>query len=430
MKKKNMLCLLSALTVASLLAGCGTQTTEPGGNDTPTQVETKQEESIEVDEKSLDITDVSAKDYVNYTHAINIVDSLYDVTPKNTVLSEFSLNMALGLAMQGSDGKTRAEFDNYFSEIPDKAKRDFELYKAYSAYKNVDIHVANGVYIDINNPLQKDFENIARYNYFAGVENMDFHGNPGGTADAINAFCDEHTEHKISEIINELAVSQCDSVLINALYFNGKWDEPFKENQLADMDFTNVDGSVKTVTGMEENGLTLYQSDDTLAFSKMYEGGDFEFIGILPGESICDKNGDFKLCDISFANLIGSPESGKVAHIKMPKFIVEDSNSLTTPLQDEGLTTAFIKGKASNFTKLATIDTCISDVLQKTYVDVSEEGTEAAAVTVIEMTNDACAPVVESVEITLNRPFVFMIYDKINDEILFIGKIVDMNECR
>lgn len=434
MKKKSVLCMLSALTIASLLAGCGGNNVSiPKPIDEVQEVESDEQPADEnEDENTLSINDVSAKDGVNFTHAVNIIDSLYENQQKNTVLSEFSLNTALGLVMQGSDGQTRAEFDDYFKEIKDKSERDLELYRAYSSYEDVDIHVANGIYIDVNNPLLTEFESIAKQKYFAGIDNVDFHGDSQGTADKINKFCDENTNHKILEIINADTVNQCDSVLINALYFNGEWDEAFEYKRLFDMDFNNVDGSIKTVTGMEEYGLSLYQVGDTLAFSKMYKGNDFEFIGILPGEDICSENGDFSLCDIPFETLLESEQYDKSAHIKMPKFVVEDNNSLVSSLKSEGLSSAFEVGSTSDFTKLALTDMCISDVIQKTYVDVSEKGTEAAAITVIEMTNDACAieEPVEVVDVILDRPFVFMIYDRVNDEILFIGKMVDMNSCK
>ena len=166
-----------------------------------------------------------------------------------------------------------------------------------------------------------------------------------------------------------------------------------------------------------------YETENAKGFAKYYEGSEFAFIGILPDESIVDENNNFNMADIDIAALLES-ESSKKVEIMMPKFKIEDTNSLTNCLIDQGLESLF-EGN-DNFNKLSDIDMKVSEVLQKVVVDVNENGTEAAAVTIIGMDATAMPEKEEPKSVILDRPFAFMIYDTINEEALFVGKVVNL----
>lgn len=420
--------LISLISVCLCLSGCKNPITAMRTVNPATDQQEDQEESkSQVEIPTFSIDEVSRYDNNSYKHLESIIDYLYLEEPKNVVISGTSLDMALGMAMLGSDKETLYDFENYYGTDADsKAKRDTELIRAYTNYEDVLICLSNAFYSDINLPINEDFIDLlsSKY-YYADIRSLKFHDDSSGVADIINAFCNDSTNGMIKEIINADTVNDLDAAIINALYFNGKWENPFEEDRISDLDFRNADGTTTTVDGMEDWGLACYENDNAIAFSKYYEGFDFSFIGILPNEDICDETGDFKLADIDVKDLLNSYASNTEAHIILPKFKVEDTNSLKKALQNEGLTNMFEWGEASNFSKISDYDLVITDVLQKTVVDVDAEGTEASAVTIIEMKCDAVAMPEETIikDVILDRPFAFIIYDNTNEEILFLGKM-------
>jgi serpin B len=205
-------------------------------------------------------------------------------------------------------------------------------------------------------------------------------------------------------------------MLINALYFNGKWADQFAHSEVIEnSDFTNADGDIEKVTMMYGSVDTYYENDEAVAFAKYYEGDQIAFIGILPKEE-----GDYNVSDLKLDELLASASTQDV-DIVMPKFIVEDTNDLTDPVKAAGLSDLF--GPSADFSLMSDNQIAIDTVIQKTYIDVNEEGTEAAAVTSMMMKTTSAMTEDEAKFIRLDRPFTFMIYDTVNDECLFIGNI-------
>ena len=186
----------------------------------------------------------------------------------------------------------------------------------------------------------------------------------------------------------------------------------------------NVSGDIVTVDGMYDSSLdTYYETNDAIGFAKYYTGDDISFIGILPDESILDENKDFKLSDIDLNEFLQSKTLEYDVDVMIPSFKIEDSNSLTDVLKTQDLVSMFESGHLLNINPEA----YVSDVIQKIVVDVNTEGTEAAAVTDVNIMCMSSMPeVVEMKSVILDRPFAFMIYDEMNDEILFIGKVVEL----
>lgn len=378
-----------------------------------------------------DFDQVSKKENVDFSHIASMMDYISaNGKDDNIVLSDLSLNMAMGMLSLGADGETYDVLKNYFNEdIDNKAKRDGELVLAYNGYEDATVLLSNSVFADKKMPLREDYIDTIKGVYYSIAETLDFHANPEYSASVINKWCAENTKNMIKEIITPAVLAERDVILLNALYFNGKWADPFEDNQISELTFHNNDGTTTLLDGMEEYGLTVYESDNAIAFEKRYEGYDFAFYGIVPNADIVDENGNFNMKDIDITTLVKNPNYRKEAHIILPKFKVSDDNTLSAALKNEGLENIFEYGVNSNFSKMCDCDLVVSDVIQKTVVEVDEEGTKASAITSIEMANDACAieNMKEVVDIILDRPFAFIIYDNAHDEILFIGKMVNMN---
>ena len=370
--------------------------------------------------------------------------NLLDTSDKSSVLlSNYSLDTALGMAMQGADGETLKEFESYYNmSLEEKTNRDKELLSFYANYDTEPddfktcLSVANGIFSDSAQPMLDSYINNLKTNYNALAEVLELRNKPEASAARINGWVAEQTRDKIKEIAPVETVADSDTILVNTVYFNGKWSEEYEDYQVQDEIFKNYDGTESTVKGMHSTESVYYENDSAIAFAKPYKSyvsnggnhinGDFKFIGILPKESIIDSNKDFDPSDINIESLLKSVTSEYDVDALLPKFKVEDSNTLVEPLKSMGIKRAFIPDIESEFTNMAEgQDFCISEILQKVVVEVNEQGTEAAAATAVFMKNDSCAmpEFKETKVVHLNRPFMFLIYDAANDNILFAGKI-------
>lgn len=411
MKKKLVTMLMMVTVVTTMLAGCNNKIDdELTEHEDATDCESFQE-------------DIEVKEDHNYKHVMNMIDSLYGTENENVILSETSLDMALGMVMQGATNDAASELEAYYGVTPtDKLYRDHSLIELYNNRDDVTLNIANAVYSNNNVVLNGDFISNVSDGYYAAVDNLDF--NDAASADVINNWCSEKTNDLINQIVTPEQLQAKDSIILNALYFNGTWGDEFEDCQLEDIDFTNVGNGTSTVTGMYESGLsTYYETDTATGFAKYYEGNEIAFIGILPNEEILDKNKDFKMTDIDLQEFLESETYEYDVDIMIPKFKVEDSNSLNDVLKEEGLNSMFLPGNLGGINP----DLLVSDVIQKTVVDVNETGTEAAAVTEFGINFTCSNPAeIQKKEVILDRPFAFMIYDTVNNEILFVGKIVEL----
>lgn len=360
-----------------------------------------------------------------FGNVTSIVDGLAEAKPgENVIYSDTSLNMALGLLVEGADGDTAANImaymygSDYFPDLFSIRDRNNALINIYMEEDKAEINLANSIFYDDEFNVDESYEEILRTYYGALAWQLDFQDSY--SAEVINDWCDEKTKGRIKEIVNAGDLANNRVILANALYFNSNWMDEFDEDNISEEKFTNSDGSKSKVTMMSDDTITTYyENKNATGFAKYYEGNGIAFIGILPKEE-----GDFSLEQLDIDELLEKKYYDYEVHIKLPKFTVEDNNTLNDVLMSCGLEDIFDPDKA-NFSLMGDTGLVVSDILQKTYVDVNEKGTEAAAVTVVEM-KDSAAMVVDEKEIKevyLDRPFVFMIYDFQTEDCLFIGKI-------
>jgi serine protease inhibitor len=210
--------------------------------------------------------------------------------------------------------------------------------------------------------------------------------------------------------------------LINAIYFKGTWTYQFDEDSTKDTLFTLPDGTQKPCKMMQQSAFCDYFSnDDFEAIDLPYGDGDFSMTIFLPkpGVDINSLIAQFTPENLSYWVSCFSSDSGKIF---VPKFRVEYDLLLNNVLRALGMEIAFDPGRA-DFTKMYKGGgVWIDKVKHKTYVEVNEEGTEAAAVTSVEMINISVHP---DYLIRVDRPFIFLIRENVSQTILFIGKIVE-----
>lgn len=348
--------------------------------------------------------------------AVSFLKNVNADTPKseNVVVSPYSAAVALSMLAEGAEGQTRAEFDEALGGI---------LYKSedLGGGDKVVVKSANSVWIDDNfsprnryvNLLEKDF------NAFLDVENF---ADPAAIK-AINNWCSENTNGKISEIIDRLDSGNV-MVLINALYFNAPWDVEFDPALTREQTFNGLT-TTSQVKMMNNKGYYMYAEYKGFQMIQLpYLGREYAMYVVLPPEGT-DVNKLLSKMDASAYAAAMDMLSQQEVRIMLPKFKVETSMLLNKPLQDMGIKTAFTS--AADFSGIAEMGPLVLDLVkQKCYIDVTETGTEAAAVTSAQIRLTSARPVAQMPVMRVDRPFFFVIADGENKNILFAGKIVNL----
>ena len=343
---------------------------------------------------------------------------------KNIMFSPTSLNFALGMIAEGAKGETKEILDDYLgtNDFAAYAKEYLDKIKAYNTedesygYQSK-VEIADAVWVDNGLTLQEKFKNMVSDSFGAEVEAVDFSA-AEKTCDVINSWCDKNTEGLIPKIITpDLINDNTGLCLTNSLYFESGWSgEPWNVS-----DTEESFGKKEKTKYMTCTGDRYYENDKATAFGRDYANG-LSFIGILPNDE-----GDFNLEDLDIGGLLKSNPEYDEVDCKMPKLNFETSTVLNDMLSSMGLDNLFSSN--SDFSGIADQNVNVDTILQKTKLELDENGTKAAAVTAVIMECMSAAvenePIIKTVELT--RPFAFLIYDRNNDEILFIGKVISIS---
>ena len=344
---------------------------------------------------------------------------------KNIMFSPTSLNFALGMIAEGAKGETKKVLGDYLGtdDFASYAKEYLSKIGEYNAedenygYKSK-LKIADAVWADDELTLQEKFRNTVSDSFGAEVENVDFSA-AEKTCGIINSWCDKNTEGLIPEIITPDLISDNTGLcLTNSLYFESGWSgEPWDVSETEESFGDNEKTNYMTCTGDR-----YYENDKATAFGRNYANG-LSFIGVLPNDQ-----GDFSLEDLDIGELLESlPEYDEV-QCKMPKLEFETTAVLNDMLSGLGLDDIF--SSDADFSGIADKNVNVDTILQKTKLELDENGTKAAAVTAVVMECMSAAeeedePIIKTVELT--RPFAFLIYDSSNDEILFMGKVMTVS---
>ncbi len=347
-----------------------------------------------------------------------------EASGKNIMFSPTSLNFALGMIAEGAKGETKEILDDYLgtNDFAAYAKEYLDKIQAYNTedesygYQSK-VKIADAVWVDDGLTLQEKFKNTVSNSFGAEVEAVDFSA-AEKTCDIINSWCDKNTEGLIPKIITpDLINDNTGLCLTNSLYFESGWSgEPWNVS-----DTEESFGKKEKTKYMTCTGDQYYENDKATAFGRDYANG-LSFIGILPNDE-----GDFNLEDLDIGELLKSNPEYDEVDCKMPKLNFETNTVLNDMLSSLGLDNLF-SGNA-DFSGIADQNVNVDTILQKTKLELDENGTKAAAVTAVTMECMSATvekePIIKTVELT--RPFAFLIYDRSNDEILFIGKVISIS---
>jgi serine protease inhibitor len=346
----------------------------------------------------------------------------------NLFISPASVGLCLAMAYNGAQGDTRQAMARAL-EVQGMSLE--ELNRAYSQLKaalasadpKVQLEVANSLWGRQGVSFRQDF--IQRNKQFFGAEvtALNF-GDPGAPA-KINSWVSDKTHGKITEIVDSISP---DSILflINAIYFKGQWSKQFDPAKTKEESFNTAGGAAKRLPMMTQSGKYQYlESPEFQAVSLPYGGGRVSMYVFLPAEGKTLNNLHRELTAANWEKWMGEFAENE-GSISLPRFKLEYEITLNDALKALGMGPAFEAGQA-DFSGMVEGGTrvYISKVKHKTFAEVNEEGTEAAAVTSTEMRATSAMRPRQPFRMVVDRPFFFAIRDNDTGAVLFMGSILN-----
>ena len=340
----------------------------------------------------------------------------------NAFLSPMSASMALGMAMNGARGTTLDAMQTALrvagvplTDINQGYKGLLELYTGID--KTSEVVVANSVWLDQGFPARPEFVNAAREWFQAEATTLDLQGPEAiGT---INGWVKERTRNRIPSLLESISDNEV-AFLVNAIYFKGRWRIPFDPKRTQQHAFHAADGSARDVPTMQlEEPIRFASHNGFQAAELLYGNGAWVMTILLPAEGSSPAAVLASLTPDTWRDLDASFAEAKII-LMLPKFRLEYRRSLVDDLKAMGMAIAFDQGRA-DFSGIADVSPerlYLTKVLQKSFVEVNEEGTEAAAATAVGVGVTSMPP-----SLIADRPFLFVIRERLSGTILFLGQI-------
>ena len=353
---------------------------------------------------------------------------LRESAEKNIFVSPSSVALCLTMAYNGAGGATRAAMAR---ALETEGLSLDELNRAYAGFRaalenpdaKVKLQIANSLWARQGAPFKPDFLQRTRDYFGARVTALNF-DDPAAPA-TINQWVSEKTNGKIDKIVDQIDANSV-LFLINAIYFKGAWEKTFDKAKTREQDFTLV-GGTKRVPMMSQSGNYAYlESSDFQAVSLPYGGGRVSFYVFLPSPSSSLAAFEKSLNESSWQQWMDQFRATD-GDISLPRFRVTYEASLNDALKAMGMGVAFDPAQADFSGMMDTSDqrVYISRVKHKTFAEVNEEGTEAAAVTSTEMRTTSMQAPRRRFRMIVDRPFFCAIRDNTSGTILFMGSIYD-----
>ena len=352
----------------------------------------------------------------------------------NLAFSPYSISSALAMTCAGARGETARQIEQVLHF--DQSQADLsplfgQLDKAVKAAKgDNELNIANSIWPQKKYPFQEDFLRLLKQDYNATVTPLDYKRDAERARVTINRWVDNHTRHKINEIIGPGVLDDLTRmVLVNAIYFKGTWATPFPEHATRSDKFYPQPDAQITVPFMHVSDTFRYGENDQLQLiSLRYLGDKLEMLILLPRSR--DGIGQLEN-NLNTANLSAwiSKMGVEQVDVALPKFKMTSEFGLADTLRAMGMQDAFDPQKADFSGMDGQLHWLyISAVLHKAYVDVNEKGTEAAAATAMTMAASADMPVERTKQFRADHPFIFVIRDSTTGSILFLGRVANPTE--
>ena len=369
----------------------------------------------------------------NNSFAMDLYQSLRG-SGGNLFYSPYSISLALAMTYGGARGDTEAQmaqalhFDLPQAELhPAFNQLDLDLAQQGEAedkdIEPMQLNVANAVWAQQDYAFLPEYLDLLALNYGAGIHQSDFITQAEPTRREINKWVSDQTNDRIQDIIGPgMLDALTRMVLVNAIYFKADWEDQFDANDTEKAPFYLLDGSDVQVDMMSNDVYAPYvRGENYQAIELLYAGGTAAMDIIVPDE------GQFAAFE---ATLDWPTVEGILAgmqpvdvQLEMPKFTFSSQFALAEMLAELGMVNAFNPGMADFSGMDGTHDLYISSVIHQAFVAVDEQGTEAAAATVVFMFMSAMP--VSEIQLTIDHPFFFLIRDTASGQVLFVGRVLN-----
>lgn len=402
--------LLSILLTSMMLSGC-INSSMNGDDDRPKTLPrslTSQEEAL-----------IASGNEFSFSIFRDIVAAEQE---KNIFISPLSISMALGMTLNGAEGETKAGIKETLN------MSELELQSINQSYQSlikllveldpkVEMNIGNSLWGDANFPILQSFKDTLQTYFGARVDELDF--SDPASVNIINDWVGEQTNGRIEQIIEDQIPDDLVLYLINTIYFKGDWLTQFDPEETRPADFYMEDGSSVKVDMMtrEETLTAAFSSDEVEMGELVYGDSLYKMTFLMPADRNMpiDTFVNESLTAANLAAWTGQLQSSELV-VNLPKFESSYSKKLNEILIAMGMDKAFDEYR-SNFSKInPNARLFISEVIHKANITVNEEGSEAAAATAVGVMPTSGPP-----SFTLNRPFVYMIRERVSGTILFTG---------
>lgn len=351
----------------------------------------------------------------------------------NLFFSPYSLSVALAMTYAGARGETGREMGEVlrFAGFEDRLHPAFSELQArllhINAKGHVEISSANSLWPQAGYPFLDEYLSLIKHNYASEIVAQDYEKAPDAARLKINEWAEDRTAGRIKDLIPPGVLDPLVRlVLINAIYFKGSWKMPFDETLTEHQPFFRTRSDTVMVPMMYMKYRFRHRQGDMAHVLVIpYEGHDLSIILFLPADGITLEKMETGLTAQNIGRDIQLTVYEDV-RVWLPRFRITSSFQLKNALQSMGMSEAFDERRADFSGMDGRLWLYISAVLQKAFVEVNEEGAEAAAATAVVMESESVGG--GPAEFHADRPFVFVIWENFTGSILFMGRVADPSE--
>jgi serpin B len=344
----------------------------------------------------------------------------------NVLFSPYSISTALSMTYEGARGETADEMEAVFHFVEEPSERRPAVVWIYNVInerdRDYELHAANALWMQEGYPILEDYVDTVANHYGGEANALDFVGAPEESRVIINDWVEERTNDRINDLLPPNSIdSDVMLVLTNAIYFKGDWLIEFDEERTSKDEFhvsptESVEADMMSLRGDRFNYTETYEMQ---VLELPYTGKDVSMMILLPKENYLSDIEATLSCD-ELGELIDGLEETAV-DVYLPRFAFETKYFMKEDLKEMGMPTAFTP--SANFTGITEVEVLFIDkVIHQAFIEVNEEGTEAAAATGVVMKRSGATP--PSKVFRADHPFIFIIRDRVTGVILFMGRVM------
>lgn len=437
-ERRTALALLgmpAALSLGSVLTGCSKNAQDSAPAISATELTADIKDAAVTQEPIANALTDQTTTHALFDFTSRLLQGTYPTNQQaNVLVSPFSALFALALAEAGAAGDTLSQLETatgmgigslatYLGAYARRISGE-DLYDTQQKGDALALKCANSIWLRLSEDLSVSGDYLATCK---GTLDAQAFSAPfdSTTADDINSWVSSKTDGMIDQLVDRITADE-QLFLINALAFDDVWQEPYEEGDVQGDTFTTEEDDEQSVRMMHSYETTYLENNLAVGFLKPYEKFNFAFVALLPKQGVQLADLVASLDGTSLHDVIANPISNIEVSAGLPKFSLDYQTTLNDQLVAMGVCDAF-DPKLADFSRMATLkdgNLAISTVLQKTFIDVNETGTKAAAVTAIGVSGSTATPDEPEVrEVILDRPFVYFIIDNMTLTPLFAGAL-------